>query len=174
MVKENYGFWLMPEEGARRDLQYLIKGLALEYDAVVFEPHLTLNIVSTSELSDPEKALDTLVKRSKKLLLKHPKLTMGKLFTQSVYLRFNESQPLTALYDVSCEVLQVPSAPFYPHLSLIYKNLEEGLKAEMRRKIQVPLERVTFDAIRVMKSSASVETKADVENWQTICEKNLI
>lgn len=140
---------------------------------MIFDPHLTLNSMPTSNLPDPERALKKLVSHASSLLLEHPKLTMGHLFTQSVYMRFAESTILTNLYERSCEILNTPSVLFYPHLSLIYKNLDEGVKADMIKEMNILLDQVTFDSIRVVKSSASVETKADVDNWQIICEEKL-
>lgn len=171
-LKENYSFWLMPSQSSKQELQEIINKLASRHDAISFEPHLTLGTVSTEVCDNPKRALKALHHQSAPLTLKSPKVTCGKLFTQSVYLRFEASTVLQAIYEKSCCVVQGSPHPFYPHLSLIYKNLSNDIQGEILMSI-TPLRDIVFDAIKVIKTPASVQTNADVQSWVTVCEQNL-
>ncbi len=171
MTQDIYCLWLMPEKEAAGELQRVITELAMTYEAVYFEPHLTLSIVPVVDLCDPEGALDSLISRSKPLTLHEPKVTIGNLFTQSVYLRFEESNDLNCLQALSCDIFTIKPSVFYPHLSLIYKDLDEKMKQEIASKIRLTRDRITFDRLRLVKSSSSVTSNADVKAWKTVFEK---
>ena len=173
MTQDLYCLWLMPEGKAFDGLNHLIKGLAKDYGAVEFEPHLTLTTVPVSDLDDPEKALEALVNKSKPLTLKAPQIVTGNLFTQSVYLRFEDSPELKALHALSCKLLGIQQLDFYPHLSLIYKDLGEEIKQEIASEIKISLQNITFDRLEIIRSSPSVTCSADVQYWRVLTTHSL-
>jgi hypothetical protein len=55
-----------------------------------------------------------------------------------------------------------------PHLSLLYKNLAVATRCDLAAAINIPLTRVTFDAVKAVRCVSPTETPADVDAWRVV------
>jgi len=125
-----YVFWLMPVESDARLLESAImKDLRDEFDAVRFNPHVTLAPpVAASEIPNPQQALEILTttqhfnnksknnnnlrgsssNKDRMVTLTHAHADYGFLYTQSVFLQLQSNQELDDLYELSRKVSGLP------------------------------------------------------------------
>jgi len=130
-----YVFWLMPVESDARLLESAImKDLRDEFDAVRFNPHVTLAPpVAASEIPNPQQALEILTSTTQQqqqqqqfhnknknnlrgsssskdriVTLTHAHADYGFLYTQSVFLQLQSNKELDDLYQLSRKVSGLP------------------------------------------------------------------
>jgi hypothetical protein len=60
-----------------------------------------------------------------------------------------------------------------PHLSLLYKKLAAATRRELAASINVPVSRVTFDAIKAVRCVSPMKSGADVEAWHVVAAASL-
>src|SRR5438046_4891624 len=97
--------WLTPSGQARNFFRATIKRLALEHDAPVFEPHLTLGPGSVEEMQRLS---------AWPFELRVLGIGWSEQFTKTLFVSFELAPELAQLRDS----LGMPDADFDPHLSL--------------------------------------------------------
>ncbi|HEY2800595.1 MAG TPA: hypothetical protein VGI85_08380 [Chthoniobacterales bacterium] len=152
--------WLTPAEPARTWFREKIRWLALERDAPIFEPHLTLGLGSVALLQGVEAA---------SIRLSILGVDYSEKFTKTLFVRFELTAALAQL-RVS---LGIKSAGFDPHLSLLYQHLPAASKRQLAISLSVPFASVTFAAIEAIRCPRKVVSDTDVESWETIAFRPL-
>lgn len=165
-------FWLMPAPSEREFFRSVVHQLAGEYDAPVFEPHLTL----AAGDFDEERALHCLGEISiAPIALQVHAIRFSDAFTKTVFVQF---YPLTAASELSARILQRTGNKggyqFDPHLSLIYKALPDEQKKTIAAAVHIPFTEVKFDSVRVITGPSHTSSAADVEAWRTIAERPIV
>ncbi len=95
-------------------------------------------------------------------------------FTKTLFVRFRPSEELDQLRRSVNEALRLPqSGDFDPHLSLLYKEMPEAKKNEIRGTIALPFERVTFTGLALIAHPMKIITRADVKAWQILAQRSL-
>jgi 2'-5' RNA ligase len=151
--------WLQPDDAARGQFAALIHALAAEFDAPVFEPHITL--FAGAGRSPP---LRTIAADLSSLELTTDGTAHTPQLFKTVFARIVSSQALRALAARSA-ASGPNSYVFEPHLSLIYKVLPERTRAQVADKIALPAA-FSCDAVcLVVPSGAGWE---DVGGWQIV------
>jgi 2'-5' RNA ligase len=121
MISKGYSLWLMPRGTASRKFKGLVKKLADENNAPIFQPHVTL-------LGDFMYSEEESIKKTKQLVLGQSPFTieMEKIdfedyFFRTLFVRAKKTEKLMALNNRAREVFKVQDQlPFMPHLSLLY------------------------------------------------------
>lgn len=191
-------FWLMPAAGEREFFRSVVTRLGDEYDAPVFEPHVTL---AAGEF-DEERALAALEQmraRSRRgffttKLAKSTKVAVSAFlnlrvrpirlqvhsigfsgaFTKTVFVQLHPSGPASDLsVAIARAVGDRGGYQFDPHLSLIYKSLPDAEKETIAGAVHVPFAEVSCDAVRIITGPAHTSSSADVEAWRTLAERPL-
>jgi hypothetical protein len=171
-----YVFWLLPAEPYRQELQRFVNELASEYHTIPFEPHITLaQPVPTHQIPNPRDALDRLAETAAtsttsttSIVLNNFHVTVGQLYTQSVFLQFEENvndpeenknsnddaapnslrsqyQALRDLYMWSRQISGLPvgepnGSDHFPHMSLIYQNIDMEARKHVAATVRQKLE----------------------------------
>jgi hypothetical protein len=60
------------------------------------------------------------------------------------------------------------SYKFNPHLSLLYKDLPEETKRAAAATVRLPAERVEFNGLDLVRVPTRIETRGDIESWETV------
>jgi hypothetical protein len=163
---------LVPAEPAKTFFIATIASLAAKFDAVVFEPHLTIHVTNSS-LEEPAIVLRRTVATSP-YRLKVRNIDSSDAFTKTLFLQFEADTRLAQL----SEKLRRASGSgddyqLNPHLSLIYKKMEGDEKRKIAQSIQLPFVDVLFDSAKAVISPAEIQSRADVEAWRVVAEHSL-
>jgi 2'-5' RNA ligase len=167
------GYWLIPAVDQNKQLAALIHTLACKYDAAVFEPHVTVYSSDDSE-EDARRVLHQIAAQHHPLELRVSGIAHSEKFTKTLFVQFAANREAQRLSDAVRESSQSGhDYQFDPHLSLLYAHISAETKAAEAEAIHLPFERVTFDSIAAICFPRPIESRADVEAWQTIATAKL-
>ena len=162
MKKSVLVYWLIPAKAERELFRALIRILAKQFKAPIFEPHLTLCVGKNRE--SPRKFLRR-VKMAPLRLRVHGVGHSAK-FTKTLFIRVRP--------DRLAETLAVKlggTAPRDPHVSLLYKKLPPRIRKQLAGTIKLPFRSVTFDGIKAVRCTSPTTTPAEVKSWRVIATK---
>jgi hypothetical protein len=172
MKRRVIAYWLIPATSERELFRKLIRILAREFDAPLFEPHLTLFATSENPTS-PKKILQNIDARPIRLRIRG--IAFSPKYTKTLFVRFAPSKSLENIVaDVGDAVKAQVNVPRDPHVSLVYKKLPKRTKEELVSAMKFPLREVLFDSIKAVRSSSPTETAADVKAWRVVAARRLL
>jgi 2'-5' RNA ligase len=166
--KRILAYWLIPAEPALSYLRSVINDFARRFDAPVFEPHVTL-YVTNADHETPAEVLTHAPAYSRTCRLSVAGIDYSDEFTKTLFVQFRPDAALTRLSENlwSASISQ-PEYQLNPHLSLIYKTMSPGTKAQVADSIRLPFGEVSFDSVKAVISPAKIESRADVEAWRVV------
>jgi 2'-5' RNA ligase len=166
-------FWLGPAQPARDFFVSLIAELAAQFDAPLFEPHVTV-YVSKKEDKNPEEALSGALAGCQPFRLSIRDVQCSDEFTKTVFVRFEQSPELSRL---KCALQQASAGHdeynLNPHLSLIYNEMSRDDKIAIATSIHLPFTEILFDCAKAVISPARIESREDVEAWRVVATQKL-
>ena len=166
-------YWLCPAEPGRGELVELIRDLAARFDAPVFEPHVTIYVTKADD-ENPEKVLETVVKGRRLYRLGVRGLDYSDKFTKTMFVQLAPNAELSRLSDELRRASATQSDyELNPHVSLIYKTMDEETKRHLAASITLPFTEVTFDTVKAVMSPAKIQSREDVEAWRVVAERKL-
>jgi 2'-5' RNA ligase len=166
-------YWLCPAEPARTHLATLIQTLAEEFEAPVFEPHVTVYITN-SRGEDPNIVLDQALKERGPYRLSVRAIDYGDKFTNTLFVQFEPDRELSRLSKSLRRAFRTEfNYELNPHLSLMYKTMSAEHKLKLARSIALPFPEVEFDSAKAVISPARISSREDVEAWRVIAERRL-
>ena len=172
MCDEIVTYWLCPAEPARTALSAIIRDLAARFDAPAFEPHVTLCVTNASG-ENPDSILAVATQHGEYRLAVRG-LDHSEEFTKTLFVQFEPSDEVARLSDN----LRRASASqrdyeLNPHLSLIYRKMDDETKRELAGSIVLPFTEVVFDTLKAVISPARIASRVDVEAWRVVAEAKL-
>ena len=171
--KEIVAYWLVPAEPAKAFFVDTIASLAARLDAVVFEPHVTIH-VTEDRLEEPAIMLRRAFPSCSPYRLKVRNIDSSDEFTKTVFVQFESDARLTRLTENFRRASVSPSDyQLNPHLSLIYKAMDEETKGRLTHSITMPFSEVTFDTVKAIISPAEIKSREEVEAWRVVAERRL-
>jgi 2'-5' RNA ligase len=171
--KRRGAFWLLPTREDSRQLQEKIDTYADRLGTPRFEPHLTLLVRPIGEIGDPHTTLDRLAETTNPFSLATPGLPQwGPLYNQAFVLPFSRTPELDKLVMSLHPQHQVPN-DYFPHISLIYANLDEAQGAQLAREYIAELQTVHFDRIAAIGIGPRCRCDADVAAWEKLATAQL-
>ena len=162
-------YWLLPAPPAREFFRATIGRLAAQYDAPLFEPHLTLAVGSDAAI-EARRILNGLASRP--LELAAARIQFTPKFTRTLYVLFQSTPALDQLRN-SLGLAGRNDDPFEPHLSLLYKTIPVEAQSRLAAGIKIPFKTVRFGALQVMRCRVPVTTPADVVAWEVVASAPL-
>lgn len=166
-------YWLCPAEPARSHFTSLIGDLAARFDAPIFESHVTLYVTNAAG-ENPESVLKKLVTGREEYRLTVSGVGHSDQFTKTLFVQFEPNPELTLF---SKDLRRASSSPdeyqLNPHLSLIYKNMDQETQRRLAASIMLPFAEVIFDTVKAIISQAEVNAREDVEAWRVVAEEKL-
>jgi 2'-5' RNA ligase len=132
MKAEGSSLWLMPTSEVYNKFASLINRLAREYDAPIFEPHVTL----LGGVMQPEE--DVLRKAAQTVSGKEPfpinlrVVDYQDFYFKALFVNAEKTDPLQALHGCAKELFGMQDIPNYmPHLSLMYGDFLQAVKEQI-------------------------------------------
>ncbi len=164
MKSKGYTLWLVPTGLAFEKYNKLIQKLAKEYNAPVFEPHVTL----IGEFMDPvENAVEKtkhLVTGEKPFIIKMNEISFQDFYWRTLFVYAEKSQPLLALHEKAKQIFNMDLPPYMPHLSLLYGMFPQEVKDKI-------IESIGKDQSAEFKIEKVTLVKGGkVEDWKIIAE----
>ncbi len=163
-----FSYWLLPAEPTARALQAQIKSLAERYDAVVFEPHVTLY---TGPADDREVAetLDFLRLSFRPLTLVPFVVAQSSRLTKTLYIRLELTPELASLADTIKGRAARPSQSRLddPHVSLLYQRIAEAERAGLAAQIAVPAP-FAGDGVAVIEAEIPIDNLDQIRRWRFV------
>jgi hypothetical protein len=166
-------YWLIPSEPAHSFFQRMINDLARRCDAPVFEPHVTIHI-GADRADAAKNALGAAARECKLIGLKPLGIDQSDEFIKTLFVQFAMSAEPSKINGIIRRAANDWSQyKLKPHLSLLYKNLAAATRYKLAVSINVPLAKVTFDAIKAVRCISPTESGADVEAWRVVAAASL-
>jgi 2'-5' RNA ligase len=134
-----YHLWIKPSGSSYELLRRTIKRLAEEWQAPVFEPHVTL----AGPLDGSERELmercDTLQRSLSPFRITLDKPLHGPDYFRCVYMLARPDAAIMSANETARTVFNLPDRPFMPHVSLVYgaftehqrQRIVEGLSPDL-------------------------------------------
>jgi len=166
-------YWLIPAEPARSFFQGVINDLGRQYDAPLFEPHVTVD-VGLNRAAAAESAISQAARFCKPIKLKALEIGHSSEFIKTLFVQFTLNTELRQLNEIIGNAAQHSSHyELKPHLSLLYKNMPAVARRELMDSIMAPFSEVTFDALQAVRCISPTRTRADVEAWRVVAAREL-
>ena len=163
-----YNLWLLPVEPLRGKLRLIIDQLAAKYDAARFVPHVTFFSGQSDEQEITGIAQD-LMDQPLPMELKPICLSHTHLFTKTLFVQFEDSQPLRDMYHRAVAVCSRPTGyKLNPHLSLLYKTMNENEKARLCRRLDIPAGPFLFDSFQAIEMETPFTAPEQIERCRTV------
>ena len=173
-MKTKVSFWLIPSEEDRAFFQGIIDTLSQEYDAPDFTAHVT---IYSGEFA-PDESVASLIEKATQgvepFSLKVDKLLYSDEFTKTLFVQFQPSVILSKISEIiRSNSLKPSSFVLNPHLSLIYKQMDEATKKKLTTSLTITRSEVVFNEVKAISTPEKVQSRADVESWKVICASKL-
>ena len=166
-------YWLCPAEPARSQFARLIGDLAVRFDAPAFEPHVTIHVTS-ADRENSATVLDKIVKGRRPYRLSVRGLDYSDKYTKTLFVQLAPNAELALLSE---DLRRASDSPgdyqLNPHISLLYKTMDEETKRRLAASIILPFTAVNFSRVKAVLSPAEIKSRADVETWRVIAECSL-
>ena len=168
-----FTLWLMPHEPLRTTLHALIRRLAADFDAVEFEPHVTVFCGPSTD--DECRAIVHLIAgQFAPVELIAGRLDHSELYTKTLFVQFHESVVLRRIFQtVTAHSSQPSNYVLNPHLSLLYKKLPKATLMKLCATLDVPTGGYAFDRLRMIETELPIEDDGPVRRWRVICDEPL-
>lgn len=164
MKSKGHTLWLIPTGKAYEKFSNLIKKLAKEYNAPVFEPHITL----LGDFMQPEEECIELTKQlvsgQNPFIITMDEIDYEDFYFRTLFVRAEKSGTLLNLHNRSKEIFEMNIPPYMPHLSLLYGTFP----VETKEKIIKEIGRDQSAQFEI--SSVHLIKGGEVEDWQIVGE----
>jgi 2'-5' RNA ligase len=165
-------YWLIPAEPARSHFQRLISDLAQRYNAPVFEPHVTIH-VGANCTDAVDGVLSKVAQRCERIALQALEVSGSSEFIKTLFVQFAAAARLRQLkQSIRAAARDSSDYQLNPHLSLLYKRMSIQDRLLLMYSIEVPFPEVTFDSLKAVRCISPTQSRADVETWCVVAERN--
>ncbi len=172
-MSEHVSYWLTVAEPDRAQWSEVIRTLARQFDAPLFEPHVTLYSGPLHSSDRPGEMLRAATGKISEIVLNTTGIGRTAQFTKTLFIEFATNEALGKLSDELKRRSALPrDYELKPHLSLIYATLASDVTQRLAKELQMP-PCVRFDTVKAMLSRGPTRTRADVEAWQIVASANL-
>lgn len=170
-IHYEHSLWLVPAEPLLDRLRETIARLAATYDAVIFEPHVTLFSGQSSDDATRHMARSVAAMAGAPVMLTPLALETTDHYTKTLFVQFERSDVAQRLYEGAKRLAIRPSDyAFNPHLSLIYKIMPEAQKREIAGSLDLLAQPYAFDRLRAIETEIPLTSGELVSRWRVICD----
>lgn len=164
-MEEQYSLWLMPRNEVSLFLKNIIESLAIELDAPLFEPHVTVAGGIFPVEPDINEKLKKLADESEPMTLSLKETDFRDSLYRSLFIHIAPNDALLSLRERCLREFKLEHKPYMPHISLMYKRMSPDKKKEI-------IERTgsRFDLYFIPDTLSLVRTSGTPDNWKIIAE----
>ena len=168
---KEYTYWVLPAEPLRSPLTSAIGDLACEFDAVAFDPHVTV-FCSRSNDVEAQRVAQHIAQNFKPFGLYAADLEQSSLLTKTFYVQFQPSVELQKMFDaIKDGVAAEANHTLNPHLSLLYQRIDEAQRQELCHRTAIaPMGTYRFDRLRVVEIDLPTENLRTIRTWRTVAD----
>lgn len=163
-----HSYWLVPAQAIAAQLRAKIDELAARYDAVRFDPHIT---IYSGRSTDAEVAatMPELKASFRPLTVAPYVVGQSSRLTKTLYIRLRLTDELTALTERIRARTQAPTDYVLddPHVSLMYKTIPEAERQRLAQEVPIPAPFVA-DGIVAMETASPITELDQVRRWRFI------
>ncbi|PBO85635.1 MAG: hydrolase [Thaumarchaeota archaeon] len=160
-----YSIWLEPIKKDTIYLKNIINYLAKKYDSPIFDPHVTIDS-EIKELPTNEKMIKTFQQILKVDIFSH-NLQFSDYIWKTLFIQLKKNLRLEQIRKMFKDEFNYNSSyNFEPHISLVYKKLNNNIKKQIIQNIKIK-SKFTFDKISIIYSTK------EVKEWKKILTINL-
>ena len=166
---DTFSVWLVPEEEDKNYLDKIIGELSQKYKSPIFIPHLTLFVDVKEDEEDLKAAVDEIFKDVRPFKIKKKNLGQSDNFFKTVFIEFEQNEIFKKLYNDFClEIEKRDFSLFKPHLSLLYKNIDEHERLYIIKNLNIKDE---FKIGSVMINRNDPDDYNNVNGWKIVYQK---
>lgn len=157
----------------RSKLRAIVRDLAERFDAVPFEPHVTVFCGPASK-TEALAAAWRIARQESPITLTADRLDHTETYTKTLFVQFQELAALRRMFEAAKSYS--PHAPYVlnPHLSLLYKRLPEAARRELCETLAAPMGDYSFDRIRLVETELPIEDDGPIRRWLVTCDEPLL
>jgi len=171
--RTEFTLWLTPCEPLRSQLRSIIRQLATRFDAVEFEPHVTVFCGPSTDI-EARTVARRIAEQFSPIELIADRVDHSGHYTKTLFVQFQDSVLLRHIFETAVALYSRPSSYILnPHLSLIYKKLDQGSRRTLCNTLDVPTGSYRFDRIRMIKTQLPIEDDGPVRRWRVVCDEPL-
>jgi 2'-5' RNA ligase len=169
-MDERYHLWLTPSRNASKQFADLIQQLALELNAPIFEPHITLlGNLKGSEAEHVARSTE-LARRLAPFPIALSGPAFGEDYFHCVFLVADMTAPLLHAHTLARQIFhQEESGRYRPHISLVYGRYSENEKRDIIARLPATL-CLSFE---VSQLSLIRDGSDDPKEWQHVCVRTM-
>lgn len=163
MRAKGVSLWLVPGGKIREDLARLVRNVSARSGGPVFEPHVTLVPGIEGDVEPVLRAVARLAARTAPFEIRLEALGWRDEYFRCLFVEVRQDRELMALARTAREMLDLPAEPgYFPHLSLLYADLDAGSKPELAREVPPRPAGFLVHAIHVYR------TQGPVSGWHRL------
>ncbi|KAK6932747.1 2',3'-cyclic-nucleotide 3'-phosphodiesterase [Dillenia turbinata] len=171
--KHAYSVWALPPGNVKERLKKLMSGLRSEFGGPEFHPHITVvGAISLTE-SDAIQKLKTSCDGLKAYTASVAKVATGTFFYQCVFLLLQTTpEVMEASARCTSHFGYKKSAPYVPHLSLLYGDFSDEEKKKAQQKAEAldeSISSLSFPITHLALFETDTEDKT-TKSWKKIAE----
>lgn len=165
MRSDGYTLWLMPTGEQYNKFADLIRRLGQEYDAPVFQPHITLLGEFPQTEEEAMRLTQSLVTNQKPFPISLREIDYQEYHFRALFVKVDRTPPIVNLHERAKKLFSMEQIPPYmPHLSLLYGNYPVEVKKEIIKAIGQD-QTTTFEARAIYLIKGG-----EVKDWKIVRE----
>tara|TARA_B110001454_G_C12693413_1_gene423249 strand:- start:1060 stop:1554 length:495 start_codon:yes stop_codon:yes gene_type:complete len=154
--------WLTFEKNDEDYLEKIISNLSKKYNSNLFQPHITIWGLTNVELDKISKICKNISIEIKSFNVEFLNILYSDNFWKTLFLNLKTNKNMTKIYkNLENEFEKNGNHIFEPHISLIYKNMQEKDKKEIIENIKIK-DQFKISNISILKYSDKIE------NWKIV------
>ncbi len=167
MTTHPFSFWLTPAQPYQTRLTAVIRQLARQYDAIPFEPHVTLFVGEHTADENPRQLGDQIAANLPTQQLTVQKLDYTDALFKTLFIAFNDSPELeTAVRQIKANLQHPGQYKLAPHLSLLYKEMPASAKQQIIATLDFDTAVIPFDQIQLVTPNPDTQDWSDIAGWR--------
>jgi 2'-5' RNA ligase len=164
MSSTSYALWLKPSGPAYDVLATAIHDLAREFDAPIFEPHVTLLADLDGTEEQHLQRIKALAQQLHSFQITLTEASYGREYFQCVFLRAEQSIELMRARALAQQAFHQVGNAYMPHVSLIYGVFGDARKLEIINRLPRGLRRsFAVNAVYLLRAGSP-----DPKDWYEV------
>ncbi len=162
-----YAIWFVFEKNDNEYFSNIIKELSIKYNSQIFVPHITAYGLVDVDLNTLNNVVMNSIKDEKSFFVEKNQISFSNNFWKTIFIEFLQNTQLKRINKRLTEHLNLFSKyQFKPHLSLIYKKMNQNEQKEITNSIKIK-EKFKISEVWIQQFSE------DIAKWRIVSKYQL-